>query len=550
MGDLENSTNPQPSLFDETENRIDETEDHSLYFVTNTRNLLSILGSGMIVPAQYQFRYRPDSRDGFSGAIPLWRNGLPSELEIDSDKDVTIIELNERDFLDSFEQGIAAQDQNVIAFNGPLPATLINTIRMHTEEAIADFLIRAPDDVVTERELFAQIKPYQLLEPSAALTVDELKDLSTDLNVLDRYGGALKALDYIGAKGDSAFSYAELLTKICMSRFGLAEAENTELTPIDDDLLIIEVLIDYLLNAHPEDRLDLDAIQRSFEEKSGEALTDTTRKWLRISRQVVDADREAPPLDDRGDVIKRGALLFFLRPDLERLKASKDSSLEPGASVLTVAAFFAGFFTGYTRLGGELKGKFSEHANYISLLLKSLYLNRGGKVETKTTVHHDGADNTLVINGVDAWSAAVQQLESLAVVLHKARILGFELEYDYEHHFLKYEKHFEPDKSQWVYVEPIQPLRDGESVVRFISPCMDLSGSKKRALTKSKAEELLLWNSRDDMYCSFAFSEKYQAIVAQTTQIVGTMDDDELKMMLNEVASIADRHNQNASKKK
>jgi len=539
MGDLDQS---QGHLFSEAENK-------NLFFVTNTRNLLSILGSGMIVPAQHQFRYKTDSRESLDGVIPLWRGGPPSGQDIDSDSNLAIIEFSEKQVFDQLAKGIIAQQQNVVAYHGPIPVNLISAIRLQNEDAINDFLIRAPEDVIADKDLFSEIKPSQLVEPIPLPSIDSLEELSTTLNVMDRFGGALKALDYIEGRDAPVFDYAHLLTEVCVSRFGLSGPGKADSQATDEDLRIVEILLEYLSDARPEDRLDLDGLQRRFEETTGDSLTEDTMKWLQFSRKVIEAEREVPVLSDSGDIIKRGALLFFLRPDLDRLKASVDSSIAPGPSVLTVAAFLAGFYTGYARMGPELKGNFAAHGNYAAMLLKALYLNAGGTTERFTHLHNEGADSQLVVNEVEVWSRAVQPHRSLAFVQHKAGLHGYELAYDYEEHVLKYELQLESGRRQLVYIEPIIPIAGREEVVRFFSPCIDLSGSKKRTLTKAVAEKLLIWNSQDDMYCSFSYSEKRAAIVVKATQIVDTMDKSEFITLMKEVASIADQYQQGVASK-
>ena len=131
----------------------------------------------------------------------------------------------------------------------------------------------------------------------------------------------------------------------------------------------------------------------------------------------------------------------------------------------------------------------------------------------------------------------------MARVQSVARTKSYELEYDYENHRLSYVLTLNEERKQKVYVELIKPLAGGSEVIRFISPCQDLSGSKRqRVLTKDKIIDLLLRNNRDDMYSSFAVSDSMEAIVVYATQMVHTMDDDEFELLLNHVAKVADEY--------
>ena len=136
----------------------------------------------------------------------------------------------------------------------------------------------------------------------------------------------------------------------------------------------------------------------------------------------------------------------------------------------------------------------------------------------------------------------IQQNVILARVLNQAKSAGYDLHYDYENQELFYNFQLTGGRHQIVYIELIKPLVEGFDVIRFVSPCLDLSGAKLKTLTKTKSVDFLKRNCSDSMYCSFAFSEKRKAIVVEAVQIVRTMDDDEFVTLLNYVAKVADEY--------
>ena len=130
----------------------------------------------------------------------------------------------------------------------------------------------------------------------------------------------------------------------------------------------------------------------------------------------------------------------------------------------------------------------------------------------------------------------------LARVLNQARAQGIKVNYDYENQELYHKRDMGNGRTQTIYIELITPLKKGLDVIRFVSPCMDLSGKQLRSLKKDTAIDFLKRNCEDSMYCAFAYSEKRKAIVAEAMQIVKTMDDDELVALLEKVAEVADEY--------
>jgi hypothetical protein len=130
----------------------------------------------------------------------------------------------------------------------------------------------------------------------------------------------------------------------------------------------------------------------------------------------------------------------------------------------------------------------------------------------------------------------------LARVLNQAKSAGYDFSYDFDKDEIYYKFHLENDRSQTVYIEKLEPLAEGFDVIRFVSPCLDLSSGIAKKLNKTAAIDFLKRNTDESMYCAFAFSERRKAIVVEATQIVKTMDDDEFVTLLKYVALKADTY--------
>lgn len=508
----------------------------------------------MVVPAKSQFRYKEDSRELFKGAVPLWKNGLPDISkafpQIDQERAVVV----EFDFtrLETFlNNGKVFDEESVVVLTSPLPTSAIKAMYLKSQLAIDDFLLRLTDDVVADRDLFGVLGAASTIAVEGVYEINDYIEPERVINFADRFGGAIKSLELLAGPFSSGIDYPAILSSTCIEHCGLGGPKNFDhkinQAIAVDDRAIIESLIDILSNIYPEQGFDQDSVLAEIEEKLSTLESEYqtgVRRWLDFCRKVVRSEKELPELDDRGDIIKRGVLLFLMRPELERLRSALHSPISPGASVFSVAVFLSGFFTGIFRLGSEYKGSFSEYSQFTEHLVEAFWCSPQTGVESIYEEHPKyGTSLALKINGVGLWSREIQKNLILARVQSLAASRRYDLQYDYEKHRLTYVLTLNEGRTQRIYIELTKPLKADFEVIRFISPCQDLSGSKrKRVLTKDKAIDLLLRNSRDDMNCSFAVSEPMAAIVVEATQVVHTMDDEELELLLTHVATVADEY--------
>ncbi len=549
MENIEDRSKLQSSLFE-------GSRPNRLYFITTQRNLMSFLGSGMIMPAGSQFRYKVDTREAFGGSIPFWKGGIPDVEEyagLLNDERVVVIEYELDDVTKYGGRHKLVETEQLMVVNAPVPLWCVSSINMHSTSAIDDFVMRLPDDVIAERDIFGVIPDIQKLldQPKPEFSLPD--DIEPQLAFIDAFGGGVKALQHFPVNEISDHSYVMDLLPVCLASNGIKPVSSECATVIghksrlsESDRLILSKLFPALIDIKPEDGFDpIDFLSRLQVSITSSAVTvaEDIGKWFVYVRKVLEAEAEVPELADAGDIYKRAVMLFLLRPDLDRLMASAESSISPGPTVLSIAAFLVGYANGIGRLGQEYKGNYRAYSKFSKLLLDSFWCKSKYTLSaTRETPTNYRASLIFEIGNEPLLELVVEQDVTLARVLSQARSVGYELTYDYDNDELHYTYELEAGRTQVVYIEKLKPLADGFDVIRFVSPCFDLSGTKMKTLTKAKAIDFLSRNSDDSMYCSFAYSERRSAIVVESTQIVKTMDDGEFVMLLNYVAKVADEY--------
>lgn len=549
MENLEKRGESQGSLF---QNSIRATR----YFLTTQRNLMSFLGSGMIMPSGSQFRYKVDTREEYFGAIPFWKGSFP---ELDSysslldDERAVVIECDVDDIMKYGGRYLVMENEHLIVVNAPIPLWCVSSVYMHSNGAIDDFLMRLPDDVIADRVVFRALPEIPMVSAPDRMDIKEPEDIQPQLNFIDAFGGGLKALQHFSAQEISDYSYVLDLLPICIASNELnsSQAEVVDVSShkpriTNSDRSILIKILPVLKDIKPEDGFDpiylLDTLEASLQDDKSLGFEDVD-KWLSYVRKVLESEIEVPVLGDEGDIFKRAVLLFLLRPDLDRLIGSVDSAISPGPAVLSIAAFMAGYTSGISRMGPEYKGDYRAYNKFIKSLLDSLWCK--SKFSLNSVREHSanyGASLMYEINNEALLEFRIEQDVILARVLNQAKSAGYDLVYDFDNSEIHYTFELEDGRSQTVYIERLKPLADGFDVIRFVSPCLDLSKAITRTLNRTKAVDFLKRNADESMYCSFAYSERRKAIVVEATQLVRTMDDDEFVTLLNYVAKIADEY--------
>jgi len=520
----------------------------SCYFVTNQKNLMSILSAGMLVPSHCQFRYRTDSREFASGGVLFWKGGLPqgdnwrSQIE---DKRSVIVEYSLDDLEKYGARCVAYENESSIVINAPIPFGLASGLYMASPEAIDDFLLRVPSDVTFDRSLFHPAPVFPELA-NAELPEIQIPDISADVMAIDSFAGGVNGIkNYPREIGLDVFcAIPAVLTFLSVLSPANVKwgGDAVELT-LSDQILLTALMP--LLNEYKEengfDPMEfLNWLEGNICDNEGK-VPEELIKWFSYVRALINAEKEVRPLSDEGDIIQRATLLFILRPELERLVSAQDSSVSPGPKVLLIAMFFAGCASGISRMGAEFKGDFPSHARHVKAVVDALWNKSKLNARViKSATKGKGTSTAFEINGEVLIEAESTQDLVLARVLNQARSLGYELQYDLESDELIYETHLDSDTCQKVFIERLRsPAFEDLDVIRFISPCIHLPPSKMRAFKKDRLLDLLFRNDCAEMFCAYALSEKRKALVVEATQIVNTMDDMEFVTLLNHVAKTA-----------
>jgi len=535
--------------------QFSHSNDRCCYFITSQRNLMSFLGAGMIVPASSQFRYKEDSRQCFEGAIPFWKGGIPALKESGGGFDkkrMVVVEYYIDDIKRYADNFIVADNTSLMIVNAPIPLLNVVTVYLDSDDEITDFVMRLPSDVIVDPKFFKVLPNLRIIEEEALGETKKVEDIALKVSFIDSFGGGLRALNQLTSLSLENVSYISDLFLVCLENFGYKALCSplsyrlgckTEITA--SAKCIIHRLFPILQGIKIEEGYDqfyiLERLEASLKEEGN--LSSEVAEWLVYVKRVLDTDIEVPILSDDGDLFKRAILLFLLRPNLSRLKGSVNSSISPGPIVLSIATFFAGYTDGLCRLETEYKGYYEEFNKFTKSLIGSLWnlsevtMNISGLPPSDTSL-------SLVyeLNQQALLQVPVQKIIILERVLELAKSVGCELSYNNDMQELLYRFNLEGERHQIVYIEMMNLQGGGLDVIKLVSPCLNLSGSKLKALTKNVAVDFLKRNSSDSMLCSFAFNDKRQAIVAQSLQVVNILSGDDFMILLKHVAVIADEY--------
>lgn len=536
-----------------------------LYFITNRRNLISFFGAGMLTPANSQFRYKKDSRDIFNGSIPFWKGGLPQDKKYFTNievKDLVLVEANQNDIMKYGSRFLVADDAKVIAVNAPVPLWgCVSKIYFADQSNIEDFILRLPKEIPIDPKILS-VKP---IIPSIKVDgIEKLTDtekIENKLNFIDSFSGSIRALECFLSNKSTKYNFISGFLSILLEQIGQVYIEGANKTAKKNEVIVgpvkslIYQLISILRDVKIENRIDPNSVFSLLTNSLSDEVKKDTEiiNWIDYVERTLKSEIEVNKnmFSNDGNIYLRGVLLFLLRPSIERLEKTVNSSLSPSGEVLSVAAILCGFMTGLERLDSNYKfdGDYRKFNRFTRSMLDSLWCKSDYSIREVTERTNNSLLYIYELNNELLTKVTASQNIILARILTKARHLQYELTYDYENDTLSYEFLFENGRKQKIYIEVIEPIAVGHEVIRFISPCMDLSGSKARRLTKDVAIDFLKRNCEDSTYCSFAISKEREAIVVEATQIVSTMDDDEFKHLIKHVASVADDYEKVVLKK-
>lgn len=520
----------------------------SFFFITNQKNLLFFLSSGMITPSASQFRYRTDSRELSLGAIPFWKGGLPVVEEKKAniwDKSQVVIEFA-REHIENYAGKATVYDSgDLVVVNAPVPMSLVSSIYMSSNEEIEDFLLRLPSDIIFDRSLFSS----QLVFSDVVIHSPEnlsITDISSQIEAVDSLAGGIRVVgSFFEEDGLELLPIVPaILTflKVLWPEDVKWNGAGIEVSSADQ--ILLTALIPLLNKYKEENGYDpmsfLDSLASRVKESSG-TLSEELIKWFSYVRALVNAEKEVKPLTDEGNIIQRAILLFILRPKLERLQNIRESSISPSPKVLAIAVFFAGCAAGATRLASKFKGDFYSYTRYVKSVLDAVWDKPDINANLfNKSIPGKGVSTCFEINGQILIQSEPRQDSVLVGVLNQVRSCGCEINYDLESNELIYKSKIDGKGTQLVYIERINSANlEGFNLIRIVSPCLHLSASKMRSLKKAQLLDMLFRNDSNDACYAYALSEKRKALVVEITHIANTMGNSNFISIINHIANIA-----------
>ena len=354
------------------------------YMLTNRINLLTIMGSGVVTTASDAWRYVEDSRQIWNGLIPVWSGGVPPEiLRFTQGKGVSAPVLLE--FTAGMEILLPPEERGIRLFSLPMPFSKVHKVYFKDQDSLADFKLKQFDDLpVLPVSLlqygFPEMNAAELPLP-AAVTGPEFA-----FSAFDRQLGALlSATDAFAGRAVAQELYCKLLNFLLEKLPQTASPKIHSAFSTCSNLLVSDSVSDrWLLNNtliyldtvgydagfNQYDFLDTleAAAKNAVSEVQGISSGDEKEisDWCGHCRQLLDGTREIWALTDTPHTfVKRGVLLFMLRPEQERFSKVMVSSIKPGPRVYLIAAFLLGYMTGVTRFESAIK---KNGQNYFSLI--------------------------------------------------------------------------------------------------------------------------------------------------------------------------------------
>lgn len=279
--------------------------------------------------------------------------------------------------------------------------------------------------------------------------------------------------------------------------------------------------------------------------------------WSERAGSVLASRAEPQSLADDAFVLQRAVLLLLLRGDLvgvDEDDAAQKGPLRPGPQVLGAAGALAAFRTGLRAMPARYKAASDPQASsrllaYLGEVFVSM-LQGGGQSSLVPSSLPSPVINYRSIRTLQGeWITTVESREvariianfdgGLERVLTMGRHLGFELEERGSEGLVTHVR--QPDgRTQPVYLDLLYSERVGHAVVRFSAPTLKLVGMSSRSrLPKEFLLDLLMRNSDPDMNCRFAIVDEDSVIVVLVDQLLGTLDEAELKGHIHHVARVA-----------
>lgn len=576
------------------------------FVVSNTINLLSILARGFIGPRPFISEHCSDfTRDSDAGIL-LFRGGMPAAFLSDegfprvmSRPVVFEIEIGSAGSLPVrvLDKGLAlvttplrsARSADVAMFQGVLPLSSITNVWFASQSDLEDFRARAFDNVPLDQccfdinaslfgegidsdlfggELGSSVEQLVALVEADSNTIDPRK-LKTISDASDRYVGGLVMLSRLAPQKVAWLRQIEnsLIAKtkrgakeLDLMRFVVAMvgADDTGVvSAVEENVLrsVVELMADDRYGSGWSGKEFINTLVESVDlDNQNELDAQLLHRWSSVSQEVLSNRRDMVALDDSKSWVLRAILLLMLRREPSAVIEAIHSSLAPGERVVAAAGVLSGIHSGFERLSNSIKCD-GELYRLVSQWVTRV-INREMGCKIPKAVFKDGKAElqlsdtnvmairaVLKIDGVILLERHIEADRAIRKAKHVAEELGWRLRFDHERQRLDYLFELPSGRKQRVFVERGTPTARGAEVVRFWSPCLDLSSVERRKFLTSREKDLLLErNAEYSLHCRFGIDRAEKAVVVVADQLAETMDRKEFEEHMTNVAYAADEY--------
>lgn len=567
------------------------------FIQTNTGNLRSILAKGFLCPSVFIEDYSSDHLPSLSQENLIVQGGFINFISGQHEPDEiierpvllelapTLKTLPVTQILNEATNDLSlskAKDELFVTYKGALELSHIACAWLSSEEDVENFLARPFDNVPFG---LMEIKPSPALfsnplsvdfdSYSAISTMD--KDAQYDdesvkayAEDLDRYMSTLSLLS-ICLPSDLDW-YKHFATTFLTDKFPKGLETKSDLishflnlvTPESPDKAIHLFAYQAVMK-----KFSNDGFKRNWSDKElvqsvsslcangdfSEAQVEKIKDWSSYTTDVLSGKRDFEDMlgDDRSWVL-RALFLFTLKKSPEKLIKSKHSNLSPGERVMALGMILSGYNLGYERLPTAYKEN-----NIVNTTIRTLAVNDvnkflgvklgkkiqrsiSGSIEVKETSML--ATRIAIQVGNEVFSENHLKVDpSLQTAKTLADSLNMNLKFDSEKMRFEFVFNFPHKRKQKVFIEKAKLGSLGKDVLRFWSPCLNLSDKEhKKLLTAKELKTLLELNVNQGMHCRFGVDVDENAVVVLTDQIASTMQDIEFESHIKSVAEAADRY--------
>ena len=540
---------------------------NNLYFLTNRRNLITIMSGGILGFKDIYAKYSNDILEKSKGFLPLFIGGVTEDaIHLSTNNLVTnfplLVEIDV-DYLPDNLLYLSAEgtgeisgkldlnglDASVVLCNEVLEAKAMSCVHFMSEDNLSEFKARILANVPIDNfefkvnpELFNVNRAkfdsnwFSLLQQSKI----SKENLTNQGRLADKIAAAIAVLsENLETTGDAIlimslikqFDYSDspmpeeykILSNV-VNTINSDDSETLESLSEKENQILLRATLNVLSEEKPEEGWNaltvLGKILKVYSKISNKEFTDTNEsflKWASYCDLVLSNKKEFPSNafeDEGGDIIKRSILLLLLRPEYHDYESIKFESLNPGHIVKTISLFLAGYRTGYERLPHLYKNKVLYNNIYSPLkahFINSKFVTQNPFPKTNAKInvvidtdnHHQFRCKLQVLGEV-LTDDKISIPEEADFIVNKMIETGYkQTSYDMFDNRIKYSFQYE-DRSQPIFIDI------DKNTIRISSPVVEFTKYKTyetKFTTKVILSRLLKENSDMNGQCYYVYEK-------------------------------------------